>query len=128
MNNIHNVEPSIYKMRVRNHAKKYRNNLTINAEKIKLHFNNINIPKEQKILGSYRHFNTFCNYDSIIEQVVDKWEDRDPVMCRDIIHSVSNKINDLILSVLIESNENKNSRVKNAEQPRTRLRIKNNKK
>lgn len=128
MNNVHNVEPSIYKMRVRNHAKKYRNNLTINREKIKLHFNNINIPKEQKILGSYRHFNTFCNYDNIIEQVAIKWEERDPVMCRDIIHSVSNKINDLILSILIESNETKNSRVKNAERVRTRLLIKNDKK
>lgn len=128
MNNIHNIDPSIYKMRVRNHAKKYRNNLTVNREKIKLHFNNISIPKEQKILGSYRHFNIFCNYDSIIEQVVIKWEDRDPVMCRDIIHSVSNKINDLILNILIESNETKNSSIKNTEEPRTRLLTKNNKK
>lgn len=126
MNNIYNVEPNIYKMRVRNHAKKYRNNLTINSEKIKRHFNNSEIPKEQKILGSYRHFNTYCNYDEIIEQVVIKWEEKDAVMCRDIIHSVSNKVNDLILNILIENNEN--SRITKNRKIRERPLIKNHKK
>lgn len=90
-----------YKSKLRCHAKSYRKKLVVYSDKIREHFYNEEIPKDKKILGHYRHMLTFCNYDEICRNITHKWEIEQPAFCSDLIHSVSSKVNDLILEALL---------------------------
>lgn len=103
MYNTNNLETKKYRSKLRCHAKLYRNKLEINRDSIKNKWilmlkENPNAVVE---LGSFRHFNIYCNYDYVVKLIVNKWEDKDPIFCRDIIHSTQNYCNTSILKEIM---------------------------
>lgn len=48
-------------------------------------------------LGEFRHFNIYCNYDTVLDKICSKWDTETPIFCRDIISNVRNRVNRLIL-------------------------------
>ena len=51
----------------------------------------------------YRHNTVYICYDNIVKKIVEKWEPRDAKLALEIIHSVQNKCNALILKCIIEA-------------------------
>lgn len=52
-------------------------------------------------LGEFRHYNTYCNYDYVVNRISNKWEEHSPIFARDIISNVRNKVNKLILKEIL---------------------------
>lgn len=97
------LEHKDYISKLRCHSKFYRKKIKINAELIQSKW--IKTIKENPgavvELGSFRHFNLYCNYDYVKSLVALKWEVKDPVFSRDIIHSVQNYTNTLLLKEIM---------------------------
>lgn len=88
-----------FKSKLKTHGSAYRKKLRVEKEKI------IESYKERRSveLGDYRHNNIFINYDYVVEKIVEKWEPRDERLCLELIHSVQNKCNALILECILEA-------------------------
>jgi hypothetical protein len=110
------LEHKKYISKLRFHSKFYRKKIEINNELIQNKWIEIirENPNAIAELGAFRHFNHYCNYDYVRDLVVLKWEEKDPVFSRDIIHSVQNYTNTSLLKEIMlvdrEYREYKNNR------------------
>ncbi len=84
---------------VKTQSKKYRDKLVVRTELVKEVF----IEEQRLELGRFRHGERFCNYDLIVSEIQERWLTPETHgLCQEIIHSTSNKINDIILSCIYE--------------------------
>lgn len=90
-----------FKSKLRTHGGAIRKKVKIYEEKIGETYRKTRSTE----LGDYRHNEIHCNYDTLIKKVVSKWEERDEKLCLEIIHSLSNKVNSLILEVILSEHE-----------------------
>jgi len=104
-NNIETLER--YKSVLKCHAKSYRKKIVVEKPLLLKKYKGLLALHKSRnetykvLLGDFRHDTEICNYNELVEQVEKKWSERDKVLERDIIHSVSNKCNDIILGILI---------------------------
>ena len=88
-----------FKSKLKTHGGAYRSKIRIDKEEIKERY------KRKRVieLGEYRHNARCINYDEIVKRIIEKWEKRDEKLCLEIIHSVQNKANAMILESIIEA-------------------------
>lgn len=92
---------------VKTQSRKYRDRLIVRKELIKEIF----LEEQRLELGRFRHGEKFCNYDEIVSQIQDRWLAKETHgLCQEIVHSVSNKINDIILECVFEVMLNERNR------------------
>jgi len=88
-----------WKNKIKTHGSAYRKKIRINEEAIKDAY------KKTKSLelGLYRHNANYINYDYLVNKALTKWKPRDERLALEIIHSIHNKSNSLILKCLLEA-------------------------
>jgi hypothetical protein len=103
-----NLDKEQYNSKLRQHTKKFSKLLEFDEVLIEEHWLKILNSKESRSeppqleLGSYRHSDVFCNYDSVIKRVANKWENEYPVFSRDIISAIKNKTNTKLLDIILK--------------------------
>jgi hypothetical protein len=103
-----NLDKEQYNSKLRQHTKKFTKYLEFDTVLIEQHWLKVLDSKEHKgeppqlELGNYRHSNMFCNYDSVIKRVANKWEGEYPVFSRDIISAIKNKTNTKLLDIILK--------------------------
>ena len=80
----------------------FRNKLWIDEEGITQTY----IEEGILILGRYRH-GRLTNYDNLVKKINEKWINRNHGLSQEIIHSLSNKLNDQIIVALAKGIERK---------------------
>lgn len=89
-----------YLSKVRCRVKRYAALLTYNEYKILRDW-----PNEGELsninLGKYRHLGIYCNYDDIVDQIQFN-EAENLILCRDIIHGLSNVCTSHIIKIIIQ--------------------------
>ena len=98
-----------WKNKIKTHGGNYRNQLRINREKVKECYRQTGSIE----LGRYRHNRNYINYDYIVNKAAAKWEPRDRALAVEIIHSIQNKANSLILECIIEAAKEDQAPAKN---------------
>ena len=84
---------------VKSQSRKFRDKLIVNKELIKEVF----LEEQRLELGRFRHGEKYCNYDEIVSQIQDRWLTKETHgLAQEIVHSVSNKINDILLECIYE--------------------------
>ena len=108
-----------FKKAVKSLSKTYRKLIEFDENAV------IEIYKEEKRaeLGRYRHNNVYVNYDNLMALISKEWEPKNHALCQEIIHNVSNKVNDLILKAIIKAERELSA----AGQVKPKPRINNNK-
>jgi len=88
-----------YRNKLRTHAGAYRRKIRVNEEAISSTYK-----ETQSIeLGVYRHNAAMCNYDYIVNKALTKWMPRDEKLALEIIHSIQNRTNALILECILKA-------------------------
>jgi len=84
---------------VQTQAKHYRGRLEVNRELIQKVF-----LEERRIeLGRYRHGERFMSYDFLVSEIQKKWlKPESHGLAQEIIHSLSNRANNIIFECIIE--------------------------
>lgn len=88
-----------FKSRLQTHGSEYRKKLRVERELIKQRYKECRSTE----LGNYRHNNVYVTYDYIVKKIVEKWGPRDERLCLELIHTVQNKCNALILECILEA-------------------------
>lgn len=82
---------------VKTQSKIYRNKLQVDINLIEKIF----LEERRLELGRFRHGERFCNYDQVVAEIQEKWLKHETHgLCQEIIHSTSNRINDIILTCI----------------------------
>ena len=83
---------------VKTQARKFREKLVVDKDLVKQVF----IEEQRLELGRFRHGERFMNYDDIVALIQERWLETNHGLCQEIIHSVSNKANDILLECIYE--------------------------
>lgn len=94
-----NTRCPIYRGQVKKISRRYRDKIRINTDAIKETY----LHERRNELGRYRHGNNYVNYDSLVEKINDKYQDQNFALAQEVVHSLSNKVNDLILECIVEA-------------------------
>ena len=99
INSINSHRDKQWRNRLKTHGGAYRKKLRIDEDAIKAAY------KERKSLelGVYRHNASYINYDYIVAKALAKWQPRDERLALEIIHSIQNKANAMILKCILEA-------------------------
>lgn len=103
MYNTQGLDNKKYRSKLRCHTKFYRSKLTINKDSIRNKWWSLLNENPNSIveLGFFRHHNTYCNYDYVIDLITNKWEEEDPIFSRDLVHSTQNYCNTILLKEIM---------------------------
>lgn len=87
-----------HKNLVKTHSSSYRKKVRVYEDKIR------EVYRERRSLelGEYRHGDHLTNYDTIVSKAIEKWEPRDERVALEIVHSIQNRVNSMILRVILE--------------------------
>lgn len=91
---------------VKSQARKYRDKLIVDKNLVKEVF----LEEQRLELGRFRHGERFMNYDEIVYMIQERWLETNHGLCQEIIHSVSNKANDILLECIYEVMLNERNR------------------
>jgi hypothetical protein len=107
------LEEKAYKLKLKNHSRIYKNKLVFNEDAISKKWRAGSLDQNLN-LGIFRHSNQFCNYQDVVDSVVLKWDKINPVFSRDIIHSVQNYTNSVLIEIVLKIER---VRIRNKEKP-----------
>jgi len=94
---------------VKTQAKKYRAMLKTDREEIKKVF----LEEKRIELGRFRHGDRFNSYDKVVGEIQKRWlTPESHGLAQEIIHSVSNRTNDVILECIVEALEQESAKHK----------------
>jgi hypothetical protein len=110
---IEDRDNKAYKTKLSYHARLYKTKLVFNVDAISKKWRAGSL--DQKLnLGIFRHGDGFCNYQEVVNMIVLKWDKENPVFSRDIIHSLQNYANAVLIEEVLKIER---TRIRNKEKP-----------
>lgn len=88
-----------WKNKLKTHGTAYRRKVRVYGEKVIETYKKT----ESVELGMYRHNLIHTNYDDVVSSIIEKWEERDPKMALELIHTTQNKCNSMILEYILKA-------------------------
>ena len=88
-----------YLNKIKTHSNSYRRKLKIiNEEELRKAYRE----RRSCELGEFRHNNKYITYDAVVNKIVNKWEEKDSMLALELIKSVQNKANSMLLEVILK--------------------------